>query len=53
MIISCEKCAKKFIVADNLIPLDGRSLKYIAHVAISGFLKKIKTEKTKSLLKSK
>ena len=26
MIISCEKCAKKFNVNDNLIPRDGRNL---------------------------
>ena len=51
MIISCEKCAKKFIVADNLIPLDGRNLKCSSCGYKWFFKKKIKTDKTKKPIK--
>ena len=51
MIISCEKCAKKFIVADNLIPLDGRNLKCSSCGYKWFFKKEIKTEKPKKLIK--
>ena len=39
MIISCEKCAKKFNVNDNLIPNDGRNLQ-CSSCGYKWFLKK-------------
>ena len=51
MIISCEKCAKKFTVADNLIPLNGRNLQ-CSSCGYKWFFKKItKTEKLKKSIK--
>ena len=45
MIISCEKCAKKFNVDDNLIPHDGRNLQCSLCGHKWFFKKKIKVEK--------
>ena len=47
MIISCEKCAKKFTVADNLIPLNGRNLQCSSCGYKWFFKKTTKTEKLK------
>ena len=47
MIISCEKCAKKFNVDDNLIPHDGRNLQCSSCGHKRFFKKKTKVEKNK------
>ena len=51
MIISCEKCAKKFTVADNLIPLNGRNLQCSSCGYKWFFKKTTKTEKLKKPIK--
>ena len=56
MIISCEKCAKKFTVADNLIPLNGRNLQ-CSSCGYKWFFKKsispTKNDKTIKIQKNK
>ena len=47
MIISCEKCAKKFNVDDNLIPHDGRNLQCSSCDYKWFFKKKANVEKNK------
>ncbi len=47
MIISCEKCAKKFNVKDNLIPHDGRNLQCSSCGYKWFFKKKTKVERNK------
>ena len=47
MIISCEKCAKKFNVNDNLIPNDGRNLQCSSCGYKWFFKKKTNEEKLK------
>ena len=47
MIISCEKCAKKFNVNDNLIPNDGRNLQCSSCGHKWFFKKKTNEEKLK------
>ena len=47
MIISCEKCAKKFNVDDNLIPYDGRNLQCSSCGYKWFFKKKTNLEKNK------
>tara|TARA_A100001035_G_scaffold213790_1_gene173581 strand:- start:456 stop:914 length:459 start_codon:yes stop_codon:yes gene_type:complete len=47
MIISCEKCAKKFNVDDNLIPHDGRNLQCSSCGYKWFFKKKSNVEKNK------
>ena len=47
MIISCEKCAKKFNVKDNLIPNDGRTLQCSSCGHKWFFKKKTTKEKVK------
>ena len=51
MIISCEKCAKKFTVADHLIPLNGRNLQCSSCGHKWFFKKTTKTEKLKKPIK--
>ena len=50
MIISCEKCAKKFNVNDNLIPNDGRNLQCSSCGHKWFFKKKTNVEKNKEKL---
>ena len=53
MIISCEKCAKKFNVNDNLIPNDGRNLQCSSCGHKWFFKKKTNEEKLEEKLQKK